>query len=107
MNPITLSVCAAEDKQMVIIGAEVESAEVRENRSYFLDPVQSVEIANAILRSAEECGVQIKIQAPPHITDMQRIALIARTEHIMRSLSGKQARTIALQIVDSILAEIL
>jgi hypothetical protein len=106
MKMITLSVQTSEDKQMVVLGAQTKVAGDTEDRSYFLAPVQAVEIANSILHSAEECGVEIKMQTLG-ISDEKRLRLIKRIEMVMRSLSGKKLPYMAAQVVDTILTEVL
>lgn len=106
MRAITLSVQTSDDKQQVIIGAQTDTGNQTEDRSYFLGPAQAVEIANSIMHAAEECGVEIKVQTTG-ISDTKRLMLIKRTEHIIRSLSGKKLPYIASQVVDSILTEVL
>ena len=107
MNPITLVVQTSEDKKFVVIGADTIASDVKESRSYFLEPVQAVEIANAILHSAEDCGVQVHVQTAPRVSDLQRLALIARVGHIIRTMDKSKTSKVALQIVDSILVEVL
>lgn len=74
---------------------------------YIFNPQSAVEFANALLKAAEACGVKIQIQAERMpISTMKRATLINRTQHIMRSLQGKDPRYTAMQIVDTILAEV-
>ena len=107
MNPITLVVQSAEDKNFVIISADTATSDVKESRSYFLEPTQAVEIANAILHSAEDCGVTVHVQTAPRISDLQRLALIARVGHIIRTMDRNKSSNAAKHIVDSILVEVL
>lgn len=104
---IKLAVETTEDNQAVVLCAEYESGGGKDIRHYLLPPELAVGIANSMLHAAELCGVEIHVQSDRHISDMQRLQLIARTGHIMRTMSGRKAERIALQIVDSILAEIL
>lgn len=106
MNKILLSVQCNDDNSMVIIGAQTSTAGDTEDRSYFLVPEQAVEIANSMMHAAEECGVEIKVQTMG-ISDVKRLRLIKRVEHVMRSLSGKKGLFVASQIVDTILTEVL
>lgn len=94
------------DRNQIVILAETVSGDVKEERSYFLDPAQSVDFANLMLKCAEECGVVVQMQTEG-ISDEKRIRLYKRTEHIIRSLSGRKLNVMAPQVVDTILAEIL
>lgn len=107
MKTMKLIVKTSGDYQTVIIGAETTANDQVEERSYVLAPTVAVEVANSILHAAELCGVEVHVQTNRGISSMQRLALIARAGHIMRTMSGRKADKIALQIVDSILAEIL
>lgn len=95
------------DGQQVMVESETITGEDVDTRRYIFTPEKAVEVATAILRAAEACGLQITMQTAPHISSMQRMALIKRTELIMRSMSGQKLDRMAMQIVDSILAEIL
>jgi hypothetical protein len=106
MNMITLSVQTSVDKQQVIIGAQTKAGGDVEDRNYFLAPVQAVEIANAILHASEECGVEVKMQTMG-ISDVKRLRIIKRVEHVIRSLSSKKTMYTASQVVDTVLAEVL
>lgn len=107
MEPIKIFVEVPDDKQTVILGAEFESGGDKDVRHYLLTPEGAVEIANSLLHAAEVCGVEVHVQTYNHVSDLKRVQLIARTGHIMRSMSGRKAERIAVQIVDSILAEVL
>jgi len=104
---IKLIVETSEDNQTVVLEAVYERGGDKDVRHYLLPPETAVNIANSMLHAAELCGVEINVQSDRHISDMQRLQLIARTGHIMRTMSGRKAERIAVQIVDSILAEIL
>jgi len=106
MNKVMLSVQADKDNTMVVICAQTTSAGDTEDRNYFLDPAQSVEVANAILHVAEECGVTVQVQSMG-ISDTKRLMLIKRCDHVIRSLSGKKSSYIAAQVVDTVLSEVL
>ena len=106
MMNIKLIVQTNETNSLVLLTAETAAAGDTENRTYFLEPENAVAVANSILHAAELCGVEIHVQTDRGITDMQRLQLIARTQHIMRTYSGKKGNA-AMQIVDSILAEVL
>lgn len=103
---VKLSIVTNDDHTQIVICAETETGGVKEDRSYFLDPYQSVEIANTILHLAEECGVEIQMQTTG-ISDIKRLRIIKRCEHVIRSLSGKKAYYISAQVVDTVLAEVL
>lgn len=106
MNNIKFSVETNADNTQVVIGAQTASAGDTEDRNYFLDPVMAVDIANAILHCAEDCGVTVQMQSTG-ISDTKRLRLIKRAEHVIRSLSGRKLPTIAAHVVDTILSEIL
>lgn len=106
MNAIKLFVETNQDKTQVIIGAQTSSAGDTEDRHYFLNPVQAVDVANAILHCAEDCGVEVKMETLG-ISDVRRLRLIQRCEHILRSLSGRKSTYIASQLVDTVLSEVL
>lgn len=107
MKSIKLIVKTSADHQTVVIGAETVTNDQMEERNYVLSPEVAVSVANSLLHAAELCGVDVHVQTNRQVSSMQRLALIARTEHIMRTMSGKKGSKVALQIVDSILAEIL
>jgi len=76
-----------------------------EQERYIFDPANAVELANAMLRSATACGVEIKFEVErPKITDKQRAAMITRAVHVMRSLSGRKPEFIATHVVDTVLS---
>lgn len=78
-----------------------------ETSRYIFNPYSAVELANAMLRCAEACGVKIQIEAErPPITALQRARLITRTSHVLRSLQGKKLEYTAMQVVDTILSEL-
>lgn len=106
MMNIKLIVQTNETNSLVVITAETAAAGDSENRSYFLEPEHAVEVANSILHASEICGVEVQVQTLRHISDMRRLQLIARTQHIMRTYSGKKGNA-AMQIVDSLLNEVL
>lgn len=101
MSTVTLEVY---DRDGVVVMADMR------DHSYIFEPGQAVEIANALMRAAEACGIEIQVQVAPRlITDQQRNTMIVRTELMMNSLE-KQKRNkkyIAMQVVDSLLAELL
>lgn len=105
MNTIKLIVEVPDDKKTVILGAEYESGGDKDLRHYLLTPPHAVEIANSLLHAAELCGVEVHVQTYNHVTDMQRLQLIARVGHIIRTYSKKTNP--AMHIVDSILNEVL
>lgn len=92
------------DRDGVVVLADMR------DHSYIFEPGQAVEIGNALFRAAQACGVEIEVQvAPRTITEPQRMVLIQRAELIMNS-GAKQKRSpkwTAMQIVDSLLAELL
>lgn len=106
MNGVKLSVKVTGDRTQVAILTETITADVKEERGYFLDPVQCVDIANLMLKCAEECGVTVKMETAG-ISDEKRLRLYKRTEHVIRSLSGRKLNVMAPQVVDTILAEVL
>ena len=106
MKHITLSVQISEDKSQLIICAKTEVGDDVEDRNYFVEPVNAVEMANALLHGAEDCGMEIKMQTMG-ISDEKRVRLITRCEHVIRSLAGKKVPYVASQVVDTILAEVL
>lgn len=103
METIKIFVQVPDDRKTVILGSQYQG----EERHCLLTPERAVEVANSLLHAAEQCGVEVQVQTTHHITDMQRLQLIARVGHIMRSMSGRRPDRVALNIVDSILAEIL
>ena len=107
MMMIKLIVSTNPTNTAVMITAETEVAGDSENRSYTLQPAHAVSVANAILHAAELCGVEVQVQTSHPITTMQRLQLIHRTGHIMRTLAKQKPEKICTHIVDSILAEIL
>lgn len=73
---------------------------------YKLDPSVAVNVANAMLGLVGTLGYEVQVQVEPRfITDTQRLALIQRAVHIMRSMGKKQPQLVASHIVDSVLAE--
>lgn len=90
----------------VAISTERTVAGDTEVRSYTLDPRQAVEFANAVMRAAEDCGIEILTQSAPIVSDGQRMALVNRAGLIMRSMLGKKPEVIALHIVDQILSQV-
>lgn len=106
MSNIKLSIETNDDKSQVIIRAQTETASQAEERCYFLDPYSAVEFANTMLHLAEDCGVEIKMQTLG-ISDVKRLRLIKRCEHVIRSLSSKKASYISSQVVDTVLSEVL
>ena len=106
MSTVKLTIEANDDRSQVIIRAITESAGQAEERCYFLDPYASVEFANTMLHLAEDCGVEIQMQTMG-ISDVKRLRLIKRTEHVIRSLSGKKLQYMAAQVVDTVLSEVL
>lgn len=106
MKHITLSVQLNEDKTQLIICAKTYAGDDVEDRNYFVEPVNAVEMANALLHGAEDCGLEIKTQTTG-ISDVKRMQLITRCEHVIRSLAGKKVPFVAAHVVDTILAEVL
>lgn len=106
MSSIKLSVQIADDKQTVVIGAETIAGDNREDRSYIISPTMAVDIANALLHCAEDCGVEIKMETLG-ITDAKRARIIKRCEHVIRSLSNRKPLYVSCQVVDTVLAEVL
>lgn len=106
MKGIKLTVGPTEDRAAVAINAQTSSAGDTEDRNYFLDPVQAVDFANAMLHAAEDCGVEVQMQTMG-ISDEKRMRLVKRIELIMRSLSGRKPQYVAFQVVDKILSEVL
>ena len=106
MNKIMLSVELTSDNSQIVIRASTVTNDLTEDRSYFLEPVTAVEVGNALLHGAEDCGLELKVQTTG-ISDQKRIRLITRCEHVIRSLAGKKVPFVAAQVVDTILAEVL
>lgn len=106
MNNIKLIVETTDDKSQVVIGAQTTAGGDTEDRNYFLDPYQAVEIANAILHAAADCGVEIKMETTG-ISAEKRARLIQRTAHVIRSLGNRKLMFTAAQVVDTILTEVL
>lgn len=106
MNKILLSVQTNDDATMVIIGAQTSVAGDKEDRSYFLDPYQAVEIANSILHASEDCGVEVQMQTTG-ISDMKRMRLVKRVEIMLNALEKKKHSYTAAQVVDIVLTEVL
>jgi hypothetical protein len=106
MSSVKLSIELNGNRDMVVIRAQTETGDQAEERCYFLDPYASVEFANTMLHLAEECGVEIQMQTTG-ISDVKRLRLIKRCEHVIRSLSGRKLPYMASQVVDTILAEVL
>lgn len=106
MNRIMLSVELTTDKSQIVIRATTQTGDDTEDRSYFLEPAIAVEVGNALLHGAEDCGLELKVQTMG-ISDTKRMRLILRCTHVMRSLSGKKTPFVSAQIVDTILAEVL
>jgi len=107
MKNIKLIVRTDSTEQNVVVEAETVTNDQTESRKYVLDPELAVSVANSILHAAEVCGVEVHVQTTRGITDMQRLALIARTGHIIRTMAPKGPQKTAMQVVDSILAEVL
>lgn len=97
----------ATDAKTVVVEVETLGVENTDLRSYIMPPEQAVGVANAILQAAEKCGLEIRVDSAPVVTDMQRMALVKRTELIINSMSGNKVDRIAVHVVDSILSEIL
>ena len=106
MANIKLSIETNDDKTQVIIRALTVTNDLSEERCYLLDPYQSVEVANTILHLAADCGVEIQMQTTG-ISDVKRMRLIKRVEHVIRSLSNKKLPYTAAQVVDTVLSEVL
>jgi hypothetical protein len=70
---------------------------------------QAVDIANTILHAAQNCGADIKFEVEkPIVSEMQRLQMVARANHIMRSMQQvKDKNKVAVAIVDSILGTVL
>lgn len=105
MSQITLRVETNDNNTQVVITTRTITNDVAEDRSYILDPVQSVDIANAMLHCAEDCGVTVQVERTG-ISDERRFRLYKRTEHIMRSLGNRKLDYAAAQVVDTILNEV-
>ena len=105
-DTIKLAVEVPNDKKSVILEARYEAGGDADVRHYLLAPHHAVEIANSLLHAAEICGIEVQVQTYHHISDMQRLQLIARVGHIMRTYSKKHGN-VAMQIVDSVLNEVL
>ena len=75
---------------------------------YALDPHVAFQVANCIFEAVGHCGYELNVQVEKRqVTSMQRLALIARTAHILRTMDGKRRGEAPTHIVDSILADIL
>ena len=107
MRSIKLTVTTDSIEQNVVLEADTVTNDQTEMRKYVLNPPLAVEVANSMLHAAEVCGVEVHVQTTRGITDMQRLALIARTGHIMRTMAKAGPQKTSMQIVDSILAEVL
>jgi len=73
------------------------------------DPGNAVQVGKKMIDCAVECGAQVEIKVPRReISNEKRKALIARCQHIMRSMQerGKSPQSVARNVVDSILAAI-
>ena len=101
-----LQVQVTADRSQVVIVTTAENMGISEERSFFLPPHMAVDIANLMLHCAEECGMIVKMETAG-ISDEKRLRLYKRTEHVIRSLSGRKLNLMAPQVVDTILAEIL
>lgn len=97
------------DKQQVLITTETVSNEEKETRYFSFDPESAAALADCILEAAKAAGYQEPPREAPKkvFTDLQRLALIKRTEHVFRSLSGRKIDNICTHVVDTILAEVL
>ena len=107
MNEKMKLIVESTKANQVAITTERKVGDDTEVRCYTLEPVQAVEVANAIMHSAEDCGVTIQVQSKPFVTDQQRMALVNRAGLIMRSMMGRKPERIAMHIVDQVLSEIL
>lgn len=77
---------------------------------YKLEPSVAVNVSNAMLGLVGALGYEVQVQTEPRtITDQQRMLLINRVGHIMRSMATLKQRPhyIAIQIVDTILAQVM
>lgn len=103
---IRMSVETTDDNELVVICAQTVVAGDSEDRSYFLSPAHAVEFANAMLHAAEVCGVVVEVQSTG-ISDVKRARIIKRCEHVIRSLSGRKPFYVSVQVVDTVLSEVL
>lgn len=70
------------------------------------EPSNAVSVAKHMIDMAVEAGAKVTIQLPKYqVTPQQRLGMIKRAEHIIRSMSadGRKLDYIAQQVVDSIL----
>lgn len=101
-----LQVQVTADRSQIAIVTTTENGGTKEERTFFLDPAQSVEFANLMLKCAEECGVEVRMETTG-ISDEKRIRLIHRTAHVIRSLGLRKPLYTAAHVVDTILAEVM
>lgn len=79
------------------------------NERLVFEPPLAVEFAKSMLDAAATCGYVIEVQVPKAtIREAQRVRLITRIEHVLRSLedSGKDHLFIAAAVTDTVLAEV-
>lgn len=79
--------------------------------TYSFSPEKAVHMAEVLLNSAKECGLDIQVNVShTHggqkiITPLERQRLIQRVEHMLRSLSSKPPHVQATYITDQILSD--
>lgn len=74
-----------------------------------LDPGMAVELGKGMIDAAVALGWHVEIQVPPRqVTNEQRARLTTRAAHIIRSMTqqDKQPARIAVEVVDTVLAEV-
>lgn len=103
----------SDEKQNVAFAIETRGDDViigsDEHKFIFTCDV-AVGVANAILEAVQNRGYEVQVQTdarPLGISDVKRQMLITRCCFILRSLRGRDDLTIARQMVDTILVEIL
>lgn len=107
MSTIKFVVETNDNNSLVYIRTFTDAGDSTEERAYSFNPTDAVSVANSLLHAAELCGVEVQVQTSHPITSMQRLQLINRTQHIMRTMSRRKPEDIAVHITDSILAAIL
>lgn len=74
------------------------------------EPHTAVQIAQSLIDCATYCGVHVEVQVERRpFTSQQRVMLVKRVEHIMRSMKLNKAppERVAIEVVDTVLAEAL
>lgn len=77
---------------------------------YHLQPHVAVNVANAMLQLVGNLGYEVEVQtAPRMITDQERLQLISRVGHVMRSMAANKVQPVKIcaEIVDLVLAKVM